>query len=50
MAGGQASRLGSTVPKGAYNLDIEGIEESTLFHIFCNKIEALERMAKQEYA
>ncbi|KRW99210.1 hypothetical protein PPERSA_07453 [Pseudocohnilembus persalinus] len=46
MAGGQASRLGSDKPKGMFQLGNENQKEfqnATLFQIFANKIEALER-------
>lgn len=49
LAGGQASRLGANVPKGAFNLEIGFSETDSLFYIQAAKLCTLKKLAAKEF-
>ena len=50
LAGGQASRLGSDVPKGMFKLPLDDVDEPTLFALQAAQIRQVETEISQKYS
>ncbi len=49
LAGGQATRLGATIPKGTMSLELIRGKNDSLFDLQAGQIAKLQAMAKTEY-